>query len=102
MKKTSLRLNSAIACLLLSACDSTTKPLSYPQADSASAQIFLQKCGGCHVAPEPGSRSARAWSTVVQRMQMRMRAKGMPPLNNEEMTEVLDYLQRHAAQAGMQ
>lgn len=102
MKKSSLTLNSGIALLLLSACDSTTKPLVYPETESASAQLFLQKCNGCHVAPKPGSRSAKAWSTVVQRMQMRMRAKGVTPLNNEELTEVLDYLQRHAAKAGMQ
>ena len=102
MKKIILALNSGIAFLLLSACDSTTKPVVYPEVESASAQLFLAKCGGCHVAPMPGSRSARAWSTVVQRMQMRMKAKGVTPLNNEELNQVLDYLQRNALRAGAQ
>lgn len=82
---------------LLSACDSTTEPLVYPEADSSSAQLFQAKCSGCHVAPLPSMHAARVWPGVLHRMQMRMKAKGVTPLDKIELSEILDYLQRHAA-----
>jgi hypothetical protein len=82
---------------LLSACDSSTESVVYPESGSSAAQLFLSKCSGCHVAPQPGTHSARVWSGVVQRMQMRMKAKGVPPLNKTELGEILEYLQRHSA-----
>jgi hypothetical protein len=90
--------NSLITlALLLSACDSTTEPPVYPEADSPSAQLFQAKCSGCHVAPQPSMHAARVWPGVLHRMQMRMKAKGVTPLDNTELSEILDYLQRHAA-----
>jgi hypothetical protein len=86
-----------VLTLLLSACDSPTGPQVYPEAESPSAQLFQTKCSGCHVAPQPGTHVAQVWPGVLHRMQMRMKAKGVTPLDNAELGEILDYLQRHAA-----
>jgi hypothetical protein len=98
-----LRTISGIALLgLLSACDSVTESsnelVAYPEAGSPAAQRFQEKCTGCHNAPQPSVHTARMWPSVLQRMQMRMKAKGVQPLNKTELGEILDYLQRHAAQ----
>jgi len=89
-----------LMAMLLSACDISNEPLVYPEADSPSAQLYQSKCARCHNAPQPHAHTARAWPAVLQRMQMRMRTKGATPLNKSELSEVLDYLQRHAAPAG--
>lgn len=83
--------------LLLSACDITYEPLVYPEADSPSAQRYQAHCARCHNAPQPHAHTAQAWPGILQRMQMRMITKGATPLNEDELSAVLGYLQRHAA-----
>jgi hypothetical protein len=88
---------SFLAALLLSACGVPSEPPVYPDTDSASAQLFQAKCSGCHIAPKPNAHTEQVWFRVVQRMQMRMKAKGLPPLSKPELEIVLGYLQRYAA-----
>jgi hypothetical protein len=99
----SLQRNSAIAVmvLLLSACNGEApgEPLVYPEAGSQTERFFQEKCGRCHKAPLPSAHISRLWPGVIQRMQMRMKASGVTVLNKNELVEILDYLQRHAAVA---
>lgn len=99
LRHLNLRKSSCISslALLLSACDTSVEPQVYPEAGSASAKLYQTKCTGCHVAPNPNAHIPQAWFRVVQRMQMRMKAKGVAPLNQNELGEILDYLQRNAA-----
>ncbi|MCF6336646.1 MAG: hypothetical protein L3J84_01660 [Gammaproteobacteria bacterium] len=99
---TKLQTNSCfgLVALLLSACDISYEPLVYPDADSASAQLYQAKCAKCHNAPQPHAHTAQAWPAILHRMQMRMITKGATPLNKSELNAVLDYLQRYAAPAG--
>ncbi len=89
-----------LIALLLSACDLPDEPLVYPEADSVSAQLYQEKCARCHNAPQPHAYTAPVWPAILQRMQMRMQTKGATPLNENELNEVLGYLQRHAAPMG--
>lgn len=95
-----LKINSVIVLLLalLSACDVEvpSEPLVYPEAGSRDEQLFQDKCSRCHKAPQPSAHIARLWPGVLQRMQMRMKAKGVTVLNKNELAEILDYLQRNA------
>lgn len=59
-------------------------------------QLYIGKCGDCHVAPQPVSHTAKVWPGVLQRMQMRMQAKARTPLDKTDMGMILDYVQRHA------
>ncbi len=85
--------------LLLTACGETPQPArpDYPAADSAGARLLTSRCMTCHVAPLPSVHTAAEWAHVVERMQMRMRSKGYPPLSEQESATLVDYLQAHAA-----
>jgi Dihaem cytochrome c len=90
-------MSAAFSALLLSACGVPSEPQVYPETGSPSAQLYQIKCTGCHVAPQPGAHTEKAWFRVVQRMQMRMKSGGVAPLNKIELDKILAYLQRHAA-----
>jgi len=92
--------NSLLAAvgLALGGCsvETPTSAVEYPEPDTEAARLYLQKCGLCHVAPEPSLHTSKVWFGVVQRMQMRMRSRGVQPLEKVELDAVLGYLQRHA------
>ena len=90
---------ASFVLLFLAACSESTPsaPVSYPDMDSVAARLYQSKCSVCHVAPQPSAHTERLWPGVIQRMQMRMQAKGIVPLNKNELGEILDYLQSHAA-----
>lgn len=62
-------------------------------AHQEGKQIFEQRCADiCHQTPEVGLLNAKQWRVVLNTMQKRMRAAGMPPLTQEELQQVLNYL----------
>lgn len=75
---------------------SPLKLSDYPEYESEPAKLYVSKCSGCHAAPLPEVHVARQWSSVVQRMQIRMINKAVQPLTSNELAIVLDYLQKHA------
>jgi hypothetical protein len=89
---------SAALLLVVSACTGEAPPatIDYPETGSAAMQLYLARCGDCHVAPQPASHTAQVWPGVLQRMQMRMKAKARTPLDKNELSLILDYVQRHA------
>ncbi|MBL1277236.1 MAG: hypothetical protein COB30_014225 [Ectothiorhodospiraceae bacterium] len=97
MQKTLLLTINLAVLLFLSACNGDAPSAKdYPEFDTASARLYIAKCGDCHVAPQPSAQTARAWPGILQRMQMRMKAKARKPLDETELDMVLDYVQRHA------
>ena len=82
----------------MSACTGEAPPatMDYPEEGSAAMQLYIARCGDCHVAPQPVSHTAKVWPSVLQRMQMRMQAKARTPLKKEELSLILDYVQRNA------
>jgi len=87
--------------VLLSACENeiSSTPLVYPEASSPAGKLFQDKCSRCHAAPLPTAHIARLWPGAIQRMQIRMKVKGLNVLSKPELAEILDYLQHHAAVA---
>lgn len=67
-----------------------------PDADSPIAKSYIDRCGRCHGAPNPGVHTAMEWPPVLHRMQNRMAQKGVKPLSADEFTMLLEYLQKHA------
>lgn len=57
---------------------------------------FTSRCGACHEAPDPTSRTAAEWSTAVRRMHRNVSEAGLLPIAPEEGELILDFLQRHA------
>lgn len=85
---------------LLVACstedNASPSPLVYPDAESPGAKLYVEKCSGCHAAPLPGIHVSSHWPGIVQRMQQRMTAKAIQPLNKTDVAIIVDYLQKHA------
>ncbi|MDH5323830.1 MAG: cytochrome c [Gammaproteobacteria bacterium] len=73
--------------------------LELPEPESSSALLYLEKCSTCHAAPAPGKHSARLWPAILQRMQMRMKSKGVQQLSNVELSLLVEYLQKHGKQS---
>jgi hypothetical protein len=92
----------AVLFSLLTGCadnNQSPTPREYPEMESTQAQLYIDKCGQCHAAPSPNTHPANIWPGVVERMQLRMKTKHVPPLNREEVAIVLEYLQAHAKPA---
>ena len=84
---------------LLTACSEQggqQAAVALPQPDSKAALLYKEKCSACHTVPLPSKHPARLWPSVLQRMQMRMKSKGVKKLNREELELILEYLQKHA------
>jgi mono/diheme cytochrome c family protein len=82
----------ALALILTSAC----KPASLPDAESPGAQLYVSKCGNCHVPYNPHEMTAAMWDTQVTMMEVKIQAAGMPPLTSDQRESILDYLKRNA------
>jgi hypothetical protein len=78
------------------------QPRNYPDKGTAQAQLYMDKCGQCHAAPLPSAHTAKTWPSVLDRMQMRMKTKHVPPLTREEMSIIFGYLQQHAKKSTQQ
>lgn len=74
----------------------SAKPL--PDADSAGAKLVSTYCTQCHAAPQPTLHSAKEWTSVTQRMHIRMDSgwQGINAPTEQEMKTLVGYLQRHA------
>ena len=78
--------------LLIASCEQTL-----PEADSPRAVLYSDKCGACHTAPHPQAHTYKAWKKIVPKMEKRVEATGIRPiLSEEEMTDILSYLKKHA------
>ncbi|MFZ2060827.1 MAG: hypothetical protein WAU82_07435 [Candidatus Binatus sp.] len=82
----------AFVGLVISGC----KPASLPDATSPAAQLYVSRCGNCHVPYPPHEMTAAMWDTQVTMMETKIQAAGMRPLTSEERASILDYLKRNA------
>ena len=82
----------ALAVLLTSAC----KPAQLPDPTSPGAQLYVSKCGNCHVPYNPHEMTASMWDTQVMMMEVKIQAAGMPPLTSDQRESILEYLKRNA------
>ena len=82
----------AFVGLVISGC----KRASLPDASSPAAQLYVNRCGNCHVPYPPHEMTAAMWDTQVTMMETKMQAAGMPPLSADERESILEYLQRNA------
>ena len=59
--------------------------------------VFLERCGGCHQVPAPGSKPATEWRDVVDRMRTNVEYAGLMPFSTEERDLILGFLGRHGS-----
>jgi Dihaem cytochrome c len=82
----------ALVGLVISGCKRT----SLPDATSPGAQLYVNRCGNCHVPYPPHEMTASMWDTQVTMMEVKIQAAGMPPLTSDERESILEYLKRNA------
>jgi len=84
----------SLIALVLGACASTPTPL--PDPLSASAQLYVEKCGACHSVPHPQRNTVDEWRHLLSVMDQRIEEKGMSPLSAQHRKGIQDYLDRYA------
>ncbi|MGC2306101.1 hypothetical protein [Candidatus Binatus sp.] len=94
-RRASRILRAAFALLLVLAI-SGCKRASLPDASSPAAQLYVNRCGNCHVPYPPHEMTAAMWDTQVTMMETKMQAAGMRPLSSDERESILEYLKRNA------
>lgn len=74
----------------------SAKPL--PDADSTGAKLVSNFCAQCHTAPAPTLHTAKEWTSVTQRMHIRMESgwHGIKTPTEQEMKTIVAYMQKHA------
>lgn len=80
------------------------KPLTanYPDLDSPAGHAFRATCAQCHALPDPTQHTTDEWPGVVDRMRRNMSVMGKPVPDPATIKEIVGFLQRHAAESGMQ
>lgn len=56
-------------------------------------QLFESYCVLCHQLPDPDMLNMRQWQRVIQTMQVRMQSAEMEPLTEQQVAEIMKYLQ---------
>jgi len=59
---------------------------------------YLEECGGCHLAYPPGLLPAQSWTVMMSGLENHFEENAELPENIRR--EILNYLGKHAAQAG--
>jgi hypothetical protein len=67
-----------------------------PDQESKQAKLYKHYCSQCHALLSPHAHTAQEWSSVVARMKQTMIKQGKTLPDNEQLEEILGYLQRYA------
>ncbi len=63
---------------------------------SVGYKLYARYCKGCHAPPAPSLHTVGEWPSVIYRMQERRRMRAYPVLSDEELLQLIEYLQLHA------
>ena len=95
-RSTSTIPRAAIALVFFTILVAGCKRASLPDAASPSAQLYVSRCGNCHVPYNPHEMTAAMWDTQVSMMESKIQAAGMPALTSDERESIVEYLKRNA------
>ena len=91
MKRVFLGLLFLIASFYAAGCNA-----SLPEPESESAQLYTQRCSGCHRLYHPGLLTTEMWQFMLVRMETEFQRMGRPALSESEKTTILKYLSTHS------
>ena len=80
-----------LLCAGITACET-----ALPEPDSVGAQLYRQRCSGCHRLYQPGLLTPEMWQFMLARMDTEFVRLGRRPLSATERRTILDYLNTHA------
>jgi len=64
--------------------------------EAYAKSLFEGRCQMCHQLPEPSMLRPEQWKLILTTMQQRMQQVGVPPLTEEEIGRLLEYLAQRA------
>jgi hypothetical protein len=67
-----------------------------PEADSADARVYVQRCGQCHMPYDPRMMTPAMWQAQVTMMEIKIHEAALPELSGDQRTAILDYLTRNS------
>lgn len=67
-----------------------------PDPDSAGAQLYRERCSGCHRLYHPGLLTPDMWRFMLDRMDVEFARLRHPRLSAAEKADLLRYLSAHA------
>lgn len=68
-----------------------------PEPESQGARLYVERCTTCHRAYQPSAMKFEMWKLVIGRMQGVISRNGLPPLREDEVAILLDYLKRNSS-----
>jgi hypothetical protein len=68
-----------------------------PDANSPAAQLYADRCGGCHRPYDPRSLTSAMWRLQVEAMRPKMAQAGIPLSDADSSSAILAYLQQNSA-----
>jgi len=74
---------------------SPLQAMDLPDADSAAAQLFSERCSTCHALPHPKRMDWPHWQHMLRVMKRRVDERGMD-MPAEEWRMIAGYLKEHA------
>lgn len=84
-------------CLALSIIATSCVNQPLPEADSAPALIYVDRCSICHPPYHPQVHNYTGWNNVVTRMEKHADTAGIRPfLSEDEKAVILSYLKKNA------
>ena len=81
---------SVLIAVFVSSCDA-----SLPEPESPAAQLYRQRCSGCHRLYAPQLLTPEMWGYMIPRMEQEMLRRRVPLLKADEKQTILEYLQKH-------
>jgi len=69
--------------------------MDIPDADSAGARLYAERCSTCHALAHPKRLDWEHWQSMLGVMKMRMDEKGME-MDKAEWQEIAAYLKHYA------
>jgi hypothetical protein len=67
-----------------------------PDPRNGGALLLQRWCSDCHGPPKPSAHKSREWPGVVAQMQNHRITQGLGKINDQDLLDLLSYLQRHA------
>jgi len=86
----------ALMLLCLTGMSSGALAADIPEAGSADAAVYMERCAACHALPHPGRLDWQRWRDMLYLMDRRMDERGFDKPSQEEWQAIARYLKSHA------
>ena len=99
-KLLTLKLLILMTLFTASSCALFYPTYGLPEYKSEGATFYNDNCGPCHKAIHPSTRTMEEWDIVLRRVEYAGEHLPMPPMREEDVDRLRDYLGKYAKVEG--